>query len=84
MLRIEALYEMVLDLEQTRRDQPLPPIGNEEIQQVLESGMMEMEDVEERNQKAGEWSKVYEGLVEGMWAALMVQEPLEVRWVQGC
>jgi hypothetical protein len=37
------------------------------------------EEAEEKRIQAEQWSRQYEGAVEAMWQALLVQEPLEVR-----
>jgi len=75
LFRLEQLYELILDLEQMRRDQP-PPAPTEE--QKVHFGMSD-EEAEEKRIQAEQWSKQYEGAVEAMWQALLVQEPLEVR-----
>jgi DNA topoisomerase 2-associated protein PAT1 len=77
LVRLEQLYELILDLEQMRRDQP-PPAPTEE--QKVHFGMSD-EEAEEKRNLAEQWSKQYEGAVETMWQALLVQEPLEIRWV---
>lgn len=75
LFRLEQLYELILDLEQMRRDQP-PPAPTEA--QKVHFGMTD-EEAEEKRIQAEQWSSQYEGAVEAMWQALLVQEPLEVR-----
>lgn len=74
LLRLEQLYEMILDLEHMRREQPLLPPTE---QQKIQFGISD-EEAEEKRVKAEEWTKQYEAAVEAMWQALLVQEPLEI------
>lgn len=74
MIKLEALYEMVLDIEQLRRQQPPPPPTVEQQQQI---GMSN----EEREFIAGrfeQWNAQHQAMVDGLYNALMIQEPLDI------
>jgi len=76
-LRIEALYEAVLDLEQMRRTQPPPPPQNEQERQAMLQHMSP-EEGQYRVSQFTEWVRKYEADIEKMWEMLMVQQPLEI------
>ncbi len=75
-LRIEALYETCLVLEQTRRREPPPPPPPA----ALPEGPLpaELEHVIEQYRA---WVADYEGQMDKLWKMLMVHVPIEAWWV---
>ena len=63
LIALESLYELVLQLEQLRRNQPPPQA---------------MEGSAEDQARVHAWQTAYEGKVGEVWKALMVNEPVEV------
>ncbi|KAJ9098652.1 hypothetical protein QFC21_004300 [Naganishia friedmannii] len=75
LVRLEELFEAVLEVEQIRRAQPpLPPQNEEQMQRM---GMTPVE-VEEQIKRGQQWSESVQAAVDALWRKLMVQEPLEV------
>ncbi|KAJ9094120.1 hypothetical protein QFC19_008072 [Naganishia cerealis] len=75
LVRLEELFEAVLEVEQIRRAQPpLPPQNEEQMQRM---GMTPVE-VEEQIKRGQQWSDSVQAAVDALWRKLMVQEPLEI------
>ena len=63
LIALESLYELVLQLEQLRRNQPPPQA---------------MDGSAEDQARVHAWQDAYEGKVGEVWKSLMVNEPVEI------
>lgn len=74
MIKLEALYEAVLEIEQLRRQQPPPPPTEQQQREVNMSN-------DERafyEARFADWQGRHQTMVDALYAALMIQEPLEI------
>lgn len=74
MIKLEALYEAVLEIEQLRRQQPPPP-PTEQQQREVNMSNDERQFYEARFM---DWQGRHQTMVDALYAALMIQEPLEI------
>ena len=77
LVRLEQLYEIILDLEQIRRSQPIHPPDTFEQAKHFRPDLTQ-EEYDNQKSAHDEWTQKYDQEVEVMWQALLVQEPLEV------